>query len=210
MLLTIFTTLTLIFMLTINYLSNAIPIGGRTQSDISEAYPSLFTPAGFTFSIWGIIYLLLILFGVFLYTNESILTSNKTTILIIFNIVNLLNALWLFFWHTDRIFLSTIVMLALLGSLLTILVLTSRNDTYAFATFSIYAGWISVASVANIAILLVKWHPPFLMNNETIFFGLTLFVTLVITAYMLIKERNYYFAGVFLWAYIGIISKFRG
>jgi len=195
-------------MLVVNYLSNAIPIGGRTQSDISEAYPSLFTPAGFTFSIWGIIYLLLITFTIFLFANTSTLTSNKSTILILFNMINLLNALWLVLWHTDRILFSTIVMLALLGSLLAILTLVSRNNSFAFATFSIYAGWISVATVANIAILLVKLDIPLFMNNQQFFFGLTLFITFIITAYMLFKEGNFYFTGVFIWAYIGIISKF--
>lgn len=208
MLLTILSTLTFLFTLVMNYLSNSIPIGGRTQSDISAEYPSMFTPAGFTFSIWGLIYTLLIVFLVLLFTNTNILSEHKSTILLLFIFTNILNSLWLYFWHTDQIVLSTLIMLSLLVSLLIILTLVSSKDTFAFATFSIYAGWISVATVANIAILLIKLNYPIFMNHESIWFGVILFVTLIIGGFMLIKERNYYFAGVFLWAYIGIASKY--
>lgn len=208
MLLTIITTLTFLLMLSTNYLSNSIPIGGRTQSDISAEYPTLFTPSGFTFSIWGIIYILLIVFVILLFTDSTVISANKTPILLLFSLVNILNSVWLVFWHTDRIFFSTIVMIALLTTLLVMLSLISRSDAFTFATFSIYVGWISVATVANITIFLVKKNYPFFMNHEQLFFGLTLFLTVLIGAYMLIKEQNYYFAGVFLWAYIGIAAKF--
>lgn len=208
MLLTIITTITFLLMLTTNYLSNSIPIGGRTQSDISAEYPTLFTPSGFTFSIWGIIYILLIVFVILLFTDSTVISANRTPILLLFSLVNILNSVWLVFWHTDRIFLSTIVMIALLTSLLVMLSLISKSDSFTFATFSIYAGWISVATVATVAIFLVKQNYPLFMNHEQLFFGITLFLTVLIGAYMLINEQNYYFAGVFLWAYIGIATKF--
>jgi tryptophan-rich sensory protein len=195
-------------MLLINYLANSIPIGGNTTGDISGQYNTLFTPAGFTFSIWGVIYLLLIIFIVMLFTTPDGLSTNKTPILILFNGANLLNIAWLFSWHNDRILLSTVVMMLLLISLLTILVLLSKSDVFAFATFSIYAGWISVATIANIAILITKLNLSFFMNYETIWFALIIIVSLIIGGYMLIKEKNIYYASVFAWAYIGIIAKF--
>lgn len=208
MILAILSALTLIGMLVINYLANSIPIGGNTTGDISGAYDTLFTPAGFTFSIWGLIYLLLIIFVIMLFTSLTPLSTNRSTVLILFSGINLLNIAWLFSWHHDRILISTIVMFCLLAALLLTLSQIARSDTFAFATFSIYAGWISVATVANIAILIVKRDIPFFMNYELIWFILIIGVTLVIGNYMLIKEKNAYYASVFLWAYIGIISKF--
>lgn len=208
MILAIISALTLTLMLVINYLANSLPIGGNTTGDISQAYQTLFTPSGFTFSIWGLIYLLLIIFVGLLFTKESPLSSNRTIILILFSVINLLNIAWLFSWHHDRILLSTIVMLLLLVTLLTTLSLIPRSDTFAFATFSIYAGWISVATVANIAILIVKHDISFFMNYDMLWFILIIGVTLIIGGYMLIKEKNAYYASVFFWAYIGIISKF--
>lgn len=206
--LAIVSALTLIGMLIVNYLANSLPIGGNTTGDISGEYETLFTPAGFTFSIWGIIYILLIVFVVFLFVNPDTVTANRTTVLILFNVINLFNIAWLFSWHNDKILLSTIVMFLLLGSLLATLLLLSRADTFAFATLSIYAGWISVASIANTAILIAKQNVPFFMDHQTVWFVLILAVTLVIGGYMLIKEKNVYYASVFLWAYFGIASKF--
>jgi tryptophan-rich sensory protein len=208
MVLAIISTITFIAMLVINYLANSIPIGGNTTGDISGEYSTLFTPSGFTFSIWGIIYLLLIVFVVMLFRAEETITTNKDTVLILFNITNLLNIAWLFSWHNDQILLSTIVMFLLLAALLTTVTLISKEDTFAFATFSIYAGWISVASVANVAILFAKQNVPFFMNHQMMWFVIILAVTLVIGGYMLIKEKNVYYASVFVWAYLGIAAKF--
>lgn len=208
MILTIFAAITFVAMLVINYLANSLPIGGNTTGDISGDYSTLFTPPGFTFSIWGIIYLLLFVFVILLFASDDVITVNKEPILLLFIVINLLNMGWLFSWHYDKILLSTIVMFLLLGTLLTTITLIAKSDTFTYAAFSIYAGWISVASVANVAILITKRGIPFFLDNQPIWFGLILAITLLIGGYMLIKERNYYYASVFLWAYLGIASKF--
>ncbi|MFP4286771.1 MAG: tryptophan-rich sensory protein [Candidatus Izemoplasmataceae bacterium] len=208
MILTVITVITLIGMLVTNYLANALPIGGNTTGDISEKYTTLFTPAGFTFSIWGLIYLLLIIFVVMLLTKENILSTNRIIILILFNVVNILNIFWLLSWHNNQILLSTLVIISMLVSLLVILNLLSKSDTFSFVTFSIYAGWISVATIANIAILITKYDIGFFMNYERLWFSFIIGVSLFIAAYMLIKEKNIAYSSVFLWAYLGIIAKF--
>ncbi|MFP4479134.1 MAG: TspO/MBR family protein [Candidatus Izemoplasmatales bacterium] len=209
LILKILSAITYIAMLIVNYLSNALPIGGNTTGEISGKYPTLFTPAGFTFSIWGLIYILLGIFVILLFINPvETLTENKSTILILFNAVNVLNILWLLSWHNDKILLSTIVMLFLLVALLVMITLIPRANTLSFASFSIYAGWISVAFIANIAIFIVKEDYSFFMNHEYLWFYITLGLSFLIGLYMVVKEKNYYYGAVFLWAYIGIASKF--
>lgn len=209
LLLKIISALTFIAMITMNYLANALPIGGNTTGDISGKYQSLFTPSGFTFSIWGLIYILLGFFVVLLFLQaDDTLTQNSRTILVLFILVNVFNSLWLLAWHNDKILLSTIVMVGLLVALLAIVSLVSKNDTITYATFSIYAGWISVALIANITIWIVKEDFSIFMNHEYFWFFLILSVSLFIGLFMVIKEKNYYYGAVFLWAYLGIASKF--
>lgn len=208
MVLVILATITFIAMLTTNYLANSLPIGGNTTGDISDAYNSLFTPSGFTFSIWGLIYILLFVFVVMLYINEDVLTENKNFILLLFSGINVFNILWLLSWHNDKLVLSTIVMLALLITLLFTIKIIPKTDTLPFITFSIYAGWISVAIVANIAIMLLQLDYGIFVNHPQMWFGIVLVITLFIGLFMLIKEKNPYYAGVFLWAYLGILAKF--
>lgn len=208
MIVSIVAAITFIAMLVVNFLANSLPIGGNTTGDISDAYSTLFTPSGFTFSIWGLIYTLLFVFVVLLFTNPELLSVNKERVLLLFSAVNIFNILWLLAWHNDKIVLSTVVMLALLSTLLVILTSIAKTDTLPFITFSIYAGWISVATVANISIMLVKLDYAIFMNNQQIWFGIVLGVTAIIGLYMILKERNPYYVGVFLWAYIGIVAKF--
>jgi hypothetical protein len=47
-------------MVVMNYLANALPLNDKTTGELSDSYPNLFVPAGITFSIWGIIYLLIL------------------------------------------------------------------------------------------------------------------------------------------------------
>ena len=61
----------LIVVLIVNFLANFLPIGGRTTGEISDAYPTLFTPAGFTFSIWGVIYFFLIMYVIYQASSKS-------------------------------------------------------------------------------------------------------------------------------------------
>lgn len=209
LILKIISVLTFLSMLAVNYLANSLPIGGNTTGDISGKYQTLFTPSGFTFSIWGLIYILVSVFVVMLFVNPSeTLSQNETSILILFNVVNVFNVLWLLSWHNDKILLSTIVILGLLVSLLWILTLVTKTDVLSYATFSIYAGWISVATIANIAILITKYDISFFMNYERSWFYIILGVSFIIGLYMVVKERNYYYGAVFLWAYFGIASKF--
>jgi len=107
-------------MIYMNYLANAKPLGGITTGEISDKYNTLFTPSGFTFSIWGIIYILVFMFVIVFVTSTPTSLSNPQLLGTLFIISCLLNASWLLSWHYDKILLSTVIMVVFLVTLLSI------------------------------------------------------------------------------------------
>lgn len=199
--------LSFLVMIYINYLANSKPLGGISTGDISNKYNTLFTPSGFTFSIWGVIYILILIFVFIFVTSNSTTLPNMELLGILFIISCLLNSVWLFSWHFDRIILSTIIMISFLVTLICILKFTSPEGI-TFATFSIYAGWISVALIANISILLYKYDIPIFTSNASVWFYIVITISLLLGSYMVLFEHNYYYGSVFVWAYIGIAMKY--
>ena len=174
-------------MLVMNYLANALPLNNKTTGELSDSFPNLFVPAGLTFSIWGIIYLLLVAYCVVQFTG-----SNKEVISDIswlFSLSCVLNALWIIFWHYGKLPLSLIVMVGLLVTL--IWINTSIRDLpfgIIKATFGIYLGWICIATIANVTALLVNYNwDGFNIPQETwtIIMILTGTVLIVLTVYRL-------------------------
>jgi len=199
-------------MILTNVLANTLPINGQMTGSVSDNYPNLFQPTGSTFSIWGIIYLLL---GIFVFTqimliiDQSSLLTSKTVfnIHLFFSLSSLFNIAWLFAWHYDLIGLSTVIMLFLLVTL----ILLHRNLTDASlisqASFKIYLGWISVATIANITIFLVKSGVSPTPLQSQIITSFILIVGLCIASYMVFFHKDYFFGFVFVWAYFGIYMR---
>jgi len=196
-----------IFMIYMNYLANSKPLGGISTGEISDKYNTLFTPSGFAFSIWGIIYLLVLAFVVVFVTAQEGTLPHMNLLGILFIISCALNIVWLLCWHFDKILLSTVIMILFLVTLLSILQFTSPEGI-TFATFSVYAGWISVALIANISILLFKYDVGLFMNHESLWLYIILGISLLISGYMVVIEKNYYYGVVFIWAYFGIAMKY--
>lgn len=157
----------LIIMIVINYLSNTGIFNDNTMETISDKYFNYFTPAGYAFSIWGLIYLGLS--GFVIYTGRSLVTKQETDPIVFkigwwFVISCIANSLWIVVWLNDQPGLAVLVMLLLLVSLLTIIVnLRMELDhhpiqryLFVFWPFAIYAGWVSVALIANVAAWLTK------------------------------------------------------
>ena len=205
----ILVVLSFISMIYINYLANSKPLNGISTGEISAKYNTLFTPSGFTFSIWGIIYILVLIFVINFVTIDkvSFASSNMTLIGLLFIISCLINMSWLFTWHFDKILLSTIVMVSFLVVLLLILHY-SANTGITYITFSVYAGWVSVALIANISILLLKYDISMFMNHEWFWFYSIIGISVVIGLYMVIFNKNYLYGAVFIWAYFGILMKY--
>lgn len=213
----IFVALTYVIMIVVNYLANALPINNIDTGAVSDLYPNLFAPAGITFSIWGIIYLLLGLFvlyqfGVF---NKINLQDNKllNKIGIYFIISSIFNALWIFSWHYGQLLVSVIFMGVILFSLIKInLLLIKRKYNlkeffFLHLPFSIYFGWITVATIANITALLVSLGWNGFLIRESIWTIIILFIGTIIGILTSLKTKDIAYLFVFIWAYFGIIIK---
>ena len=157
----------LIVTIVLNYLSNTGIFNGNTMSTVSAAYQNLFTPAGYAFSIWGLIYLGLAAFVI--YHAVISFKSNQENNVVLkvgwwFVISCIANCAWIFAWLYDYTGLSVIIMIMLLFSLVMIILKTRmelddlpmKQIAFVWWPFSLYAGWITVALIANIAAWLTK------------------------------------------------------
>jgi len=206
----------------VNFLANSLPINGVRTGEISDRYPNLFTPAGFTFSIWGIIYLLLAAFVIF----QVVSAFNRSgkgvryieQIGFFFVLASIANMAWIFAWHHQQILLSVILMVILLVSLISIYLRTSKDRSDADRStrflvhipFSIYLGWITVATIANITVLLVSTGWNRMGIGETTWTSVVLIIAGAIGLLMIRRHRDIYFNLVLIWALAGIIARRLG
>lgn len=193
-------------MIVMNYLANALPLNGKTTGQLSDAYPNLFVPAGVTFSIWGVIYIMLIIFCVVQFT-----TSHQAVISRIgwlFGLTCLFNAVWIAAWHYERLPLSLILMIGLLVSLIWINIFI-KDMPYGFfkAAFGVYLGWICIATIANVTALLVNngWGG-FGISEETWTIIMIIVGTLVV-ALTIWRLDNPFIGLSVVWAFTGIMIK---
>ena len=134
----------LIGVLTINFLSVSLPLNGNTPGALSDLYPNLFTPAGSTFSIWGIIYTLLIIWVLAPFWGQESAKRGAANIGNLFLYTCILNGAWLFAWHWQLTALSVAIMVALLLVLIRINVLLRDPAIQPFwaLPFGVYQGWM--------------------------------------------------------------------
>jgi len=205
-------------MVAVNFLANGLPINNRSTGAISDAYPNLFAPAGITFSIWGLIYLLLGGYVVYQFVsfgknseqkNEGLL--KKINILFVINA--LANIAWIFSWHYDQIGLSVAIMMVLLISLIKIQDLveldkfTAQERLFVATPFSVYFGWITVATIANITVFLVSLGWKGFGIADYIWTSIILLVGATIGILRILKDKNLAYGLVLIWAYLGILLK---
>jgi hypothetical protein len=203
----------------VNALANILPINGKTTGELSDQYPNLFVPAGFTFAIWGVIYVLL---GIFVIYNLVLaLKRNRANsftvdrIGVIFFISCVANIGWIFAWHYEILPLSLGMMLILLGCLITIYLRLNIGKSDAakiekyvgHAPFSVYLGWITVATIANVTALLVDMNWGALGLSNQFWAVAVIIVALVITLLILTLRRDVFYSLVVDWALFGILMK---
>ena len=206
-----------IVVLVVNTLAVTLPINGKSTSELSDKYSNLFVPAGITFSIWGIIYILLILFigfQIFSYFNKNSIEIIDKSSQVLFSITNICNILWILSWHYEMILISVFIMLGLLVSLIFLFQKIQKiPDKTTFKYFalqipiSVYLGWISVATIANITAFLVAsgWKGAILSESE---WTMTMMaIVLLLAIYMLFYKKTVAYSLVFIWAYYGIYLK---
>lgn len=195
-----------------NVLSNALPLNGQSMPEISAKYPSLFTPAGFTFSIWGVIYLGLAAFVIF-----QALPAQRTHRLIasigpLFRLNCLANASWIVVWHYDLVATSVVIMLVILGTLVmiyrklapAIAVASHAEHAALYLPFSLYTGWIAVATIANVSILQLALGLNNTGMSATHWALVKLAIAGAVGATMVLRFRDAPFVLVVAWAAFGI------
>ena len=211
--------LTYLAMIVTNALANALPLNGRRTGDVSDAYPSLFTPAGVTFSIWGVIYLLLgahVLYQLGLF-HDGPDTAEQTALLnrvgVLFAVSSLANTAWVFAWHYDYIPLSAVlivvilVCLALIATTLRRANLSGRRRWFIGVPFSVYFGWTTVAVVANITVLLVSWKWDGFGLSESTWAVIIVAVAMAIGTLTMMRNRDAAYGLVLIWAFVGILIR---
>ncbi|NMB48754.1 tryptophan-rich sensory protein [Candidatus Kuenenbacteria bacterium] len=194
-------------MVVVNYLAVSLPLAGRSTGAVSDSYPNLFAPAGYAFSIWGLIYTLLGIYVIYQLTRKDDALLGKVNRVFIIN--GLLNAAWIFAWHYDVIWLSAIIIIAMLVSLIKIadILRASKERWLVRLPFSVYFGWITVATIANITVLLVSLGWNGFGLSEVFWTVLILIVGAVIGSWRLMHDRCIPYGLVLLWAYGAILSK---
>lgn len=201
-------------MVLVNILSNTLPLNGRTAGEISDALPSYFTPAGYTFSIWGLIYLALLGYTVYQALPAQRRAPFQRRIGPLFIISSLANIGWLFAWHYGFYVLSVLTMLSLLITLIAIYVrldigcheasISWQQKLSVHTPFSLYLGWITVATIANISSVAnyLGWNG-FGINGPA-WSAIMMFAAVVIAGLLLLRRSDLAYAAVLVWALFGI------
>ena len=214
----IMVVLSVVVTLVVNILADALPINGQNTGQISDRFQVYFVPAGYVFSIWGIIYLGLIAYAIYqaLPSQRQNPRLQATGWWIVLG--GLANSAWIFLWHYNQFPLTLVAMLTLLATLIVTYLrlgigrtaVTAGEKWAVHLPFSIYLGWITVATVANISDTLdfLKWDR-FGIAPE-IWMSIVLAAVLVIAALMNFTRRNVAYAAVILWALAGISVKQAG
>lgn len=210
--------ITYLIMVIVNALANILPINGVPTGEVSDMYGNLFAPAGVTFAIWGVIYFLLLLyaiyqFGIFqkeVYPQREELFKK---IGIYFSISSILNSIWIFLWHYYLIEISLIFIIGMLICLILINQQTKKADLsfkdkfFIRLPFSIYFGWLTVATIANVTTALVKVGWGGFGISETVWTIIVLVVGLLIGALTILRNKDFFYGLVLIWAYVGIYIK---
>jgi translocator protein len=193
-------------------------LGGVNTAEISDANPTLITPAGYVFSIWGIIYILLAVFVIFQALPSQKEKEYTKKIGWLFVLSSVLNIIWLFLWQYEILSVSIVLMFLLLITLIVIYLrlnigkstVTLREKLTVHVPFSVYLGWITIASIANVAVFLVSenWDG-FGISPET-WATLIIVVALVITLLVLATRKDIAYGLVIVWAFVGIAVKQSG
>ncbi|KZE66088.1 hypothetical protein AWM68_06850 [Fictibacillus phosphorivorans] len=203
----------LLAVILVNYLANALPLNGNTTGELSAKYNVLITPAGYVFSIWGLIYLLLGFWVIYqaLPKNQNKPVFQSIGLWSVFNCI--LNCTWIFVWHYEQLGSSLLVMIGLLLSIIVIYTRIQKQEEKSLfirLPFSIYLGWISVATIVNMAVVLKYsgWNG-FGLSSVT-WTIIMLFVGALLAMFFTIQNKDFVFPLVFVWAYIGIGVRHMG
>jgi translocator protein len=208
------TLATYVVTVVINGLAVALPLNGLTTAQISDRFPVLVTPANYVFGIWSVIYLLLAAFTLWQALPRNRTNPTLRSIGYLPALSGVLNALWVLLWQYEVFALTVPVMLGLLFTLIAIHVRLRATraghgaDRWLVGLpFSVYLGWITVATIANISQMLYWAGYRGAPLGEAPWALLVLGTGVAIAAIMLLREADWAFGLVIVWAYVGIAAK---
>jgi benzodiazapine receptor len=199
----------------LNGLANALPLNGQMTGEISDRFQVYFVPAGYVFSIWGLIYLALGAYAVYQALPAQRENPRLRRVGYLFVFSCLANIAWLFLWHYERFVWTVIAMLGLLLSLIAIYLRLGIGRTQVppaerwlvHVPFSIYLGWITVATVANVTSLLdyVNWGGWGI--QPAVWAVIMLVVGAAIASAVGLTRGDVAYMLVIVWAFVGIAVK---
>lgn len=202
----------------VNGLATGLPINGQTTGEISDRFDVFFVPAGYVFSIWGVIYLGLLAFAVYQALPAQRENPRLRRIGYLFLLSCVANSAWIFLWHYELFALSLLVMVALLVTLVLIYMRLAQDRPAANRVerwvvdvpFSIYLGWITVATIANATSLLdyLGWSGWGI--SPEIWTAVMLGAAVIIAFAMSVTQADVAYLLVLVWAFIGIAVKHAG
>jgi len=193
-------------MIVMNYLANALPLNNRSTGELSDSFPNLFVPAGITFSIWGIIYILLLVYSIVQFTGSNQISISKISLA--FGLSCILNALWIVTWHYGKLPLSLLVMAGMLISLIYInMAIEHLPFGIIKAAFGIYLGWICIATIANVTALLVNYNWNGFGLSQEAWTIIMIAIGALIIALTIYRISNPFVGLSVIWAFTGIIIK---
>lgn len=211
--------ITFIVAFAINYLATGLELGGYNTGELSDLLPNLFVPAGLTFSIWGVIYFFLSGFSVYqardLFKDDKLELDFLNKVGYYFILSNIANATWIILWHYRLIPLSLVAMFGILVSLLMIYIRLGigKSDPikgeriWVHTPFSIYLGWITVATIANVTAVAIDAGIPGFGFIQEILTVVVIAVAVLIAFAMLFLRRDWVYSLVIVWATLGIYLK---
>jgi benzodiazapine receptor len=187
-------------------------LGGKVTADISNANPTLITPSGYVFAIWGVIYVLLGAFVIYQALPSVREKLFQERIGWLFALSSALNILWLFAWQYEFLSLSVVIMFLLLLTLILIYIrldignrIVERRERLAVQLpFSVYLGWITIATIADVSATLVSLRWDGLGIGPETWAIVIILIALVIAILMAVRRRDVAYELVIIWAFIGI------
>ena len=208
-------------MFVINMLASVGLINNTTPGALSDRLPNLFVPSGLTFSIWGVIYVLLFLFVAYQMRGSASIDVEDSSYLgkigWLFVASNAFNVAWIFAWHYELVALSLVFMILLFVSLLAIYLrleigdqlktISLKKKLFYQVPFSVYLGWITVAAIANVTAFLVSIGIEPYTGLAVILSVVVIIVATMIAALVLWTRRDIAYSLVIVWALVGIAVK---
>jgi hypothetical protein len=202
-------------MIIANVLASALPINGQTTGEISDRFEVFFVPAGYVFSIWGLIYLGIIAYAFYQLLPAQASNPDLRKIGYLFVFSSVANIAWILLWHYELFPLTAVAMLALLGCLIAIYLrldvgrfqVSAAMKWFVHIPFSIYLGWITVATIANVTALLSYWDWGGWGISPEAWTVVILAIATVVGGMVSFTRGDFAYAAVLIWAFAGIAIK---